>query len=41
MDEAQQTTAAESVKVPLFSAARERTGEFELSAAVFGRIGHN
>src|SRR5438552_11327496 len=36
MDEAQ--TA--SVKVPLFSAARERTGEFELSAAVFGRSGH-
>jgi large subunit ribosomal protein L4 len=36
MDEAQ--TA--SVKVPLFSAARARTGELELSAAVFGRSGH-
>lgn len=36
MDDAQ--TA--SVKVPLFSAARERTGELELSAAVFGRSGH-
>src|SRR5260221_6416756 len=31
----------ESVKVPLFSAGRERTGEFELSGAVFGRTGHN
>jgi large subunit ribosomal protein L4 len=48
MDEAQQGAAAasqssvgQSVKVPLFSAARERTGEIELSAAVFGRIGHN
>ena len=36
MDEAQ--TA--SVKVPLFSAARERSGELELSASVFGRSGH-
>jgi large subunit ribosomal protein L4 len=40
MDEAQQGSAA-AVKVPLFSAGRERTGEFELSAAVFGRTGHN
>jgi large subunit ribosomal protein L4 len=31
----------ESVKVPLFSAGRERTGDFELSGAVFGRVGHN
>jgi len=28
------------VKVALFSASRERTGDFELSAAVFGRTGH-
>jgi large subunit ribosomal protein L4 len=43
MDEAQQSAApqVESVKVPLFSAGRERTGEFELSGAVFGRSGHN
>lgn len=43
MDEAQQSAASqvESVKVPLFSAGRERTGEFELSGAVFGRTGHN
>ena len=44
MDEAQQTdaaTSAGSVKVPLFSAGRERTGEIELSALVFGRRGHN
>jgi large subunit ribosomal protein L4 len=31
----------EAVKVPLFSAGRERAGEFELSGAVFGRTGHN
>jgi large subunit ribosomal protein L4 len=37
MDEAQQ---ASSVKVPLFSASRERAGDMELSAAVFGRTGH-
>jgi large subunit ribosomal protein L4 len=30
---------APAVKVPLFSATRERTGELELSAAVFGRAG--
>src|ERR1700730_1962614 len=43
MDEAQRSAApqVESVKVPLFSAGRERTGEFELSGAVFGRTGHN
>jgi large subunit ribosomal protein L4 len=43
MDEAQQAGAAkvEAVKVPLFSAGRERTGDFELSGAVFGRSGHN
>jgi large subunit ribosomal protein L4 len=42
MDEAQRTEAApvENVKVPLFSAGRERTGDFELSGAVFGRSGH-
>src|SRR5579863_9304047 len=38
MDEAASNTAG--VKVPLFSAARERTGELELSGAVFGRSGH-
>ena len=37
MDEAQQ---ASSVKVPLFSASRERAGDLELSAAVFGHTGH-
>src|SRR5260221_7976302 len=31
----------ESVKVPLFSAGRDRAGDFELSGAVFGRSGHN
>ena len=43
MDEAQPGAAAvgASIKVPLFSAGRERTGEIELAAAVFGRIGHN
>ena len=46
MDEAQQAGSSrakaviEAVKVPLFSASRERTGEFELSGAVFGRSGH-
>jgi large subunit ribosomal protein L4 len=35
MDE-QQLEVASDVKVPRFSAARERTGEIELSAAVFG-----
>ncbi|HXR24650.1 MAG TPA: 50S ribosomal protein L4 [Candidatus Binataceae bacterium] len=39
MDEAQTASAPTSVpismKVPLFSASRERTGEFELSGAVF------
>jgi large subunit ribosomal protein L4 len=38
MDE--QTNQAASVKVPLFSANRERTGDLELSGAVFGRTGH-
>ena len=28
-----------SVKVPLFSASQERSGDFEVSAAVFGRTG--
>jgi large subunit ribosomal protein L4 len=28
-----------SVKVPFFSASRERSGDFEVSAAVFGRTG--
>jgi large subunit ribosomal protein L4 len=44
MDEAQQADVAmdaAAVKVPLFSAGRERTGDFELSAGVFGRIGNN
>jgi large subunit ribosomal protein L4 len=40
MDEPQQA-AAGSVKVPLFSASRERTGEFEVSAAVFGTTGNS
>lgn len=31
---------AASVKVPRYSAARERTGEIELSGLVFGRSGH-
>jgi large subunit ribosomal protein L4 len=30
-----------TVKVPLFNAARERTGEFEIASAVFGRTGDN
>lgn len=30
---------AANVKVPLFSASRERTGDFELSASVFGSTG--
>lgn len=34
-EQAEQT----SVKVPLFSASRERSGDFEVSAAVFGRTG--
>ena len=48
MDEAQHSESIrkqsamviEAVRVPLFSAERERTGEFELSGAVFGRTGH-
>src|SRR5712692_4962630 len=40
MDE-QQSELATSVKVPLFSAARERTGDIELSSAVFGQSGHS
>jgi large subunit ribosomal protein L4 len=46
MDDAQQAVpiagkvTVEAVKVPLFSASRERTGDFELSGAVFGRSGH-
>jgi large subunit ribosomal protein L4 len=38
IDKAQE--APGPVKVALFSASRERTGEFELSGAVFGRTGH-
>jgi large subunit ribosomal protein L4 len=30
-----------TVKVPLFSAGRERKGDFELASSVFGRIGDN
>jgi large subunit ribosomal protein L4 len=36
---AETTTEAQAVKVPLFSAARERVGEFEVSGAIFGREG--
>jgi large subunit ribosomal protein L4 len=39
MDELQGEQTA-SVKVPRFSAARQRTGEIELSGLVFGRSGH-
>jgi large subunit ribosomal protein L4 len=39
MDDARNEVAAD-VHVPLFSATRERTGEVELSGAVFGRSGH-
>jgi large subunit ribosomal protein L4 len=39
MDDARNEVAA-NVHVPLFSATRERTGEVELSGAVFGRSGH-
>ncbi|HJU28660.1 MAG TPA: 50S ribosomal protein L4 [Candidatus Binataceae bacterium] len=40
MDETtNQTAAPATVKVPLFSAGRERSGEMELSAAAFGRVG--
>jgi large subunit ribosomal protein L4 len=35
----QQSEQATSVRVPRFSAARERTGEIELSSLVFGRSG--
>src|SRR6201998_668675 len=38
IDKAQE--APGPVKVALFSASRERTGEFEWSGAVFGRTGH-
>jgi large subunit ribosomal protein L4 len=37
MDEQRETSA--NVKVPLFSAAHERSGEIELAGAVFGRSG--
>ncbi len=36
---AETITEAQTVKVPLFSAARERVGEFEVSGAIFGREG--
>jgi large subunit ribosomal protein L4 len=36
-----ETKAHSPVKVPLFSAKRERAGEFELSGSVFGREGDN
>jgi large subunit ribosomal protein L4 len=32
--------APEPIKLPLFSAARERSGDFEVSASVFGRTGN-
>jgi large subunit ribosomal protein L4 len=38
MDES--TTPVATVKVPLYSAAREPAGEFELSGLAFGRTGH-
>ncbi|MGH7934428.1 MAG: 50S ribosomal protein L4 [Candidatus Binataceae bacterium] len=34
------TRVAGNVRVPLYSAARERTGDFEVSASVFGRTGN-
>ena len=34
------TAQATTVKVPLYSAAREPAGEFELSGSAFGRTGH-
>jgi len=41
MDETtNQAAIPAAVKVPLFSAARERAGDLELSGAVFGRTGH-
>src|SRR5260370_4782669 len=36
---ADEQTEQASVKVPFFSASRERSGDFEVSAAVFGRTG--
>jgi large subunit ribosomal protein L4 len=36
---ADEQTEQAIVKVPLFSASRERSGDFEVSAAVFGRTG--
>jgi large subunit ribosomal protein L4 len=35
------TATQNPVKVPLFSAGRERVGDFEVSSAVFGREGDN
>ncbi len=40
MDERRQAAEIAKVKAPLFSAARERTGEIELAGTVFGRVGH-
>lgn len=41
MDERARAAEIANVKAPLYSAARERTGEIELAGAVFGRIGHS
>src|SRR5579875_3617876 len=40
MDERRAKAEIANVKAPLYSAARERTGEVELAGAVFGRTGH-
>lgn len=40
MDERRSKAEIANVKAPLYSAARERTGEVELAGAVFGRTGH-
>lgn len=41
MDERARAAEIANVKAPLYSAARERTGEIELAGAVFGRTGHS
>lgn len=38
---AEQQAETTSVKVPLYSAGRERIGEFEVSSRVFGQVGDN
>ncbi|HJU28742.1 MAG TPA: 50S ribosomal protein L4, partial [Candidatus Binataceae bacterium] len=39
-NQAAEMAAPAAVKVPLFSATRERSGDMELSGAVFGRTGN-